>query len=108
MCVCVFFFFHLEYKNQAALARRRSSARRGSILTPPPTNRHEVPWDIFDRLLLPLLCCHAAAIMLSGLLNLLRISHVSTFALFIWFALSTVGAILFYHHLKVGSFSLYI
>lgn len=39
--------------------------------------------------------------LVSGLLSVLRISQVSTFSLFMWFALSTVGAILFYHHLKV-------
>lgn len=61
----------------------------------------EVPWDLFDRLIVPLVCCHAAAVLLAFVLNLLRISQVSSFALFIWFALLMVGSILFYHHLKV-------
>lgn len=78
---------------------RRGSLRRGSAL--PQNQAHDLPWDILDRLLLPILCCHGAAIILSGLLNALRISQVSTLALFAWFALSTGGAILFYHHLKV-------
>lgn len=78
---------------------RRGSLRRGSTL---PQTQVDLPWDILDRLLLPILCCHAAAITISGLLNVLRVSQVSTFALFAWFALSTGGAILFYHHLKVN------
>lgn len=78
---------------------RRGSLRRGSVL--PQNQAHDLPWDILDRLLIPILCCHGAAIILSGLLNVLRISQVSTLALFAWFALSTGGAILFYHHLKV-------
>lgn len=36
-----------------------------------------------------------------GILNTLNISDVSCLALFAWFALSTGGAILFYHHLQV-------
>lgn len=78
---------------------RKGSLRRGSAL--PQNQAHDLPWDILDRLLLPILCCHAAAIILSGLLNALHISQVSTLALFAWFALSTGGSILFYHHLKV-------
>lgn len=84
---------------------RRGSLRRGSLrrasLVPASTST-DLPWDILDRLLVPIICCHAAAIILSGILNLLRISDVSCLALFAWFALSTGGAILFYHHLKVG------
>lgn len=90
------------FKNflQASTKRRGSlKPRRGSIV--PVQASKELPWDLFDRLLLPLLCCHAVAIIFSGLLNLLRISQVSTFTLFIWFAVSATGAILFYHHLKV-------
>lgn len=82
---------------------RRASLKRRPSSTPNAgaAAQKEVPWDLFDRLILPLLGCHAAAILISGLLHLLRISQVSTFALFIWFAASTVGAILFYHYLKV-------
>lgn len=83
---------------------RRGSLRKGSLrrtsLVPGSTNQ-DLPWDILDRLLIPILCCHAAAIILSGILNILHISDVSTLALFAWFSLSTGGAILFYHHLKV-------
>lgn len=82
---------------------RRGSLRRGSLI--PTTTSQDIPWDILDRLLIPILCCHAAAIILSGILNLLRISDVSTLALFAWFALSTGGSILFYHHLKVNTFN---
>lgn len=39
--------------------------------------------------------------MCLGILNTLHISDVSCLALFAWFALSTGGAILFYHHLQV-------
>lgn len=78
---------------------RRSSLRRTSLV--PASTSLDLPWDILDRLLLPILCCHAAAIILSGILNILGISDVSTLALFAWFSLSTGGAILFYHHLKV-------
>lgn len=78
---------------------RRSSLRRTSLV--PASTSLDLPWDILDRLLIPMLCCHAAAIILSGLLNILGISDVSTLALFAWFSLSTGGAILFYHHLKV-------
>lgn len=80
---------------------RRGSLRRSSLV--PVSNGQDLPWDILDRLLIPIICCHAAAIILSGILNVLHISDVSTLALFAWFALSTGGAILFYHHLKVSS-----
>lgn len=84
---------------------RRGSLRRGSLRRTslvPASNGQDLPWDILDRLLIPIICCHAAAIILSGILNVLHISDVSTLALFAWFALSTGGAILFYHHLKVS------
>lgn len=87
------------------ISLRRGSLRRGSLrrtsLVPASTSL-DLPWDILDRLLIPIICCHAAAIILSGVLNMLNISDVSTLALFAWFALSTGGAILFYHHLKVS------
>lgn len=84
---------------------RRGSLRRGSLV---PASTQDIPWDILDRLLIPILCCHAAAIILSGLLNILSISEVSTLALFTWFSLSVGGAILFYHHLKVRKFNTFI
>jgi len=85
-----------------SIAKRRISLRRGSLIAS-QGQPQEVPWDLFDRLLLPIICCQATAIILSNALSLLRISTVSSFALFIWFAISTVGAVLFYHQLKVSA-----
>lgn len=97
-------------RRASLVALRRGSLRRGSVrrasLVPASTSL-DLPWDILDRLLIPILCCHAAAIILSGVLNLLNISDVSTLTLLAWFALSTGGAILFYHHLKVCYFIFY-
>lgn len=91
-------------RRPSLLTLRRGSIRRGSLrrtsLVPSSTSL-DLPWDILDRLLLPLIFCHAAAIILSRILNTLRISDVSCLALFAWFSLSTCGAILFYHHLQV-------
>lgn len=96
-----------DMRRASLVALRRGSLRRGSVrrtsLVPASTSL-DLPWDILDRLLIPILCCHAAAIILSSALNLLHISDVSTLTLFAWFALSTGGAILFYHHLKVCCF----
>ncbi|XP_077283595.1 D-beta-hydroxybutyrate dehydrogenase, mitochondrial [Arctopsyche grandis] len=89
-----------DVSRRASLKNRRSS-RRGSILLRSPNSPREVPWDIIDRCLTPLLFCHALAILLSTILNVLRISQVSAFTLFLWFALSTIGAVWFYHNLKV-------
>lgn len=97
----LFFFFQNNDMRRLSLRRgslRRGSLRRGSLV---PASTQDIPWDILDRLLIPILCCHAAAIILSGALNVLSISEVSTLALFAWFSLSVGGAILFYHHLKV-------
>lgn len=99
-----------DMRRTSLVALRRGSLRRGSVrrasLVPSSTSL-DLPWDILDRLLIPILCCHAAAIILSSFLNLLHISDVSTLTLFAWFALSTGGAILFYHHLKVCYFVVY-
>ncbi|KAH8372576.1 hypothetical protein KR009_000135, partial [Drosophila setifemur] len=83
-------------------ASRRASLRRGSISALPQKSA-EIPWDIFERLLLPFLFCQAAAIVSSHLLHALNISSISTFAVFVWFALATVGAVLFYHFVKVSA-----
>lgn len=83
-------------------ASRVGSLRRGSI-SQLPQKTHEIPWDILERLLMPFLFCHAAAIIISTFLHAFDISHVSTFAIFVWFALSTVGAVLFYHFVKVSA-----
>jgi hypothetical protein len=61
----------------------------------------ELPWDLFDRCFLPVIFSHAAAVILSTILNTLYISQVSTFSLFLWFVVSSLGAVFFYHNLKV-------
>lgn len=64
----------------------------------------ELPWDLFDRCLLPVIFSHAAAVILSTILNTLYISQISTFTLFLWFVISSLGAVFFYHNLKVNIF----
>lgn len=81
---------------KSASLRRQSS----SGLKPIPVQQ-EVPWDMLDRCLLPVIFCHAAAVIISTALNVLHISQVSAFTLFIFFTISTIGAVLFYHNLKV-------
>ncbi|VVD00475.1 unnamed protein product, partial [Leptidea sinapis] len=61
----------------------------------------EVPWDIIDRCALPIVLCHALAVVLSTLLNGLHISQISVFTLFLWFAISITGALWFYHNLQM-------
>ncbi|XP_016985883.1 D-beta-hydroxybutyrate dehydrogenase, mitochondrial [Drosophila rhopaloa] len=90
------------FDNNMRRASRRASLRRGSI-SALPQKSHEIPWDIFERLSLPFLLCQAAAIVTSHLLHALDISSISTFAVFVWFALATVGAVLFYHFVKVSA-----
>nr|CAD7196025.1 unnamed protein product [Timema douglasi] len=63
--------------------------------------QEEVPWDLFDRCLLPVLFCHAAAVILATLLNLLYISSVSIFTVFLWLLVIVLGGVFFYHNLKV-------
>jgi len=53
---------------------------------------------------MPFLFCQAAAIVTSHLLHALDMSSISTFAVFVWFALATVGAVLFYHFVKVSPY----
>ncbi|XP_005179614.1 D-beta-hydroxybutyrate dehydrogenase, mitochondrial [Musca domestica] len=88
------------FDNTMRRASRRASLRRGSI-SMLPQKQSEIPWDILERLAMPFLFCHAAAVVISNVLHVFDISHVSTFAVFVWFALSTVGAVLFYHFVKV-------
>ncbi|KMY93089.1 D-beta-hydroxybutyrate dehydrogenase, mitochondrial [Drosophila simulans] len=90
------------FDNNMRRASRRASLRRGSI-SALPQKSHEIPWDIFERLFMPFLFCQAAAIVTSHLLHALDISSISTFAVFVWFALATVGAVLFYHFVKVSA-----
>ncbi|KAL5288214.1 BDH1 family protein [Megaselia abdita] len=84
------------------LSLRRVSLRRGSISALPQKNQ-EIPWDILERLLMPFLFCHAAAIVISTFLHTFGISNASTFAIFMWFSVSTIGAVLFYHFVKVSA-----
>jgi hypothetical protein len=74
--------------------------RRGSVVQ---SISKEVPWDIFDRLFLPLVYCHALAIIFSGVIQLFEIRFAfSTFGIFTIFSLATVAITLFYHNLKVS------
>ncbi|XP_017033152.1 D-beta-hydroxybutyrate dehydrogenase, mitochondrial [Drosophila kikkawai] len=90
------------FDNTMRRASRRASLRRGSISALPQKSA-EIPWDIFERLFLPFLLCLGAAIVSSHLLHALSMSSISTFAIFVWFALATVGAVLFYHFVKVSA-----
>lgn len=83
----------------ANLQRRQSSI----TLKPVTVAQQEVPWDVLDRCLLPVIFCHAAAIVISTVLNTLHISQVSTLTLFIFFTITTIAAVLFYHNLKVNN-----
>lgn len=83
------------------LSLRHESLRRGSIVAP---ISKEVPWDIFDRLFLPLLYCHAIAIIFSAVLSFFEIQFAfSTFGIFILLSIATVSLTLFYHNLKVAA-----
>ena len=62
----------------------------------------ELPWDLFDRCLLPVIFSHAAAVILSTILNTLYISQISTFTLFLWFIVCSLASVFFYHNLKVN------
>lgn len=87
-------------------AIRRASIRRASAVgfKAPPTSaiHQEVPWDILDRCLMPVLFCHAGAVLISNALSALQIWDVTTFTLFIWFTIVTIGLVMFYHNLKVS------
>ncbi|CAG9132733.1 unnamed protein product [Plutella xylostella] len=79
---------------------RKPSVRRGSIIKGQAQSQ-EVPWDIIDRCALPLVLCHATAVVLSTVLNILHLSQVSVFTLFLWFSISVIGSLWFYHNLQV-------
>lgn len=90
-------------------AIRKASIRRASAVAfkPSPTTssiHQEVPWDILDRCLMPVLFCHAGAVLISNALSVLQIWDVTTFTLFIWFTIVTIGLVMFYHNLKVRLF----
>ncbi|EAT33535.1 AAEL014191-PA [Aedes aegypti] len=81
-----------------APAVKRRMSRHGSVLI--ETTPRQIPWDLVDRLLVPIIGCHAAAIVCSGVFNFLGISQVSAFVLFLFFAILTVGAAIGFHSLK--------
>lgn len=81
-----------------------SSRRKSSVGIPHPTvQSREMPWDVLDRCLLPIVFCHAAASVVSGAVNAFGFSDIDTFTLFIVFSILTVFVILFYHNLMVSS-----
>lgn len=76
---------------------------RMSAKNPAPKKSEEIPWDLFDRIFLPVVFSHAAAVIISIILNVLYISQVSSFTLLIFFLIISVGSTVFYHNLKVSS-----
>lgn len=66
--------------------------------------KEELPWDLFDRCLLPIIFSHASAVIISTALNTLYISQVSSFSLFLLFVISSLAGVIFYHNLKVSFF----
>ncbi|KAF7287974.1 D-beta-hydroxybutyrate dehydrogenase, mitochondrial [Rhynchophorus ferrugineus] len=85
---------------------RRTSIRRQSSVglpgkVPSATTAQEVPWDVLDRCLLPVVFCHGAAFTLSTVLNALQVSQVTTFTLFTFFTIVVLGLVFFYHNLKI-------
>ncbi|XP_017768973.1 PREDICTED: D-beta-hydroxybutyrate dehydrogenase, mitochondrial [Nicrophorus vespilloides] len=90
----------IAISNAGDLRRRRSSVGVTHSSTT-SAGQQEVPWDILDRCFLPVVFCQAAAIIISTVLNTLHISQVTSLTLFIWFTISTIAAVLFYHNLKV-------
>lgn len=83
------------------MSLRHETLRRGSVVQ---SISKEVPWDIFDRLFLPILYCHAFAIVFTAMMQLFEIQFAfSTFGVFFIFAFATIVLTLFYHNLKVTS-----
>ncbi|XP_066140912.1 D-beta-hydroxybutyrate dehydrogenase, mitochondrial [Euwallacea fornicatus] len=84
---------------------RKSSIRRQSSVCLPsrisPGTVQEVPWDVLDRCILPVICCHGAAFTLSNVFHALQISQVTTFTLFTFFTIVVLGLVFFYHNLKI-------
>ncbi|KAK9498992.1 hypothetical protein O3M35_003517 [Rhynocoris fuscipes] len=62
----------------------------------------EVQWDLIDRLLLPLIFSHASAVIITVILNTLRISQISFFSVFLLIIFFTLLITLSYHNLKVS------
>lgn len=82
------------------MSLRHDALRRGSVVQ---SISKEVPWDIFDRLFLPILYCHAFAIVFSAIMQIFEIRFAfSTFGIFFIFSFATIILTLFYHNLKVS------
>jgi 3-hydroxybutyrate dehydrogenase len=81
------------------MSLRHDALRRGSVVQ---SISKEVPWDIFDRLFIPLLYCHACAIIFSVMLQIFNCEYFSTFTIFFMCSIGTVVMTLFYHNLKVS------
>ncbi|XP_058459699.1 D-beta-hydroxybutyrate dehydrogenase, mitochondrial isoform X1 [Malaya genurostris] len=81
-------------------AVRRRMSRHGSVLI--ETTPRQIPWDLIDRLLLPIIGCHAAAIIVSNVLSFLGICQLSSFPLFFFFSILVVSAAIGFHSLKVS------
>lgn len=90
---------------KSASLRRRSSLGTSQLPSP---SQQEVPWDVIDRCLLPIIYCQAAAFIFSTVLNTLNISQVSALTLFILLSIITIALILFYHNLKVSHTHFYL
>ncbi|XP_044739638.1 D-beta-hydroxybutyrate dehydrogenase, mitochondrial isoform X2 [Chrysoperla carnea] len=90
-------------KRQGSSLKRQPSLgqRNGATTGEQPQTPKEVPWDMLDRCLLPIIFCHATSVVLGTILNVLRISQVSSLTLFIWLTIITMSAVLFYHNLTV-------
>lgn len=64
----------------------------------------EIPWDLVDRCLLPLVFSHAAAVILSTILSTVNIAHLPLVSIFIPTLALTLALTLFYHNLKVMTY----
>lgn len=64
--------------------------------------QEELPWDLVDRCVLPVVFSHALAFILAFVLNTLRISQVSSFTLSILFISCSLAVVVFYHNLKAS------
>lgn len=76
--------------------------RRESLKAQAAKKTDELQWDFLDRCVLPILFSHAAATIVSFVLQTLRISQISSFSLFLLFAVITIGFTICFHNLQVG------
>ncbi|KAK7605255.1 hypothetical protein V9T40_007113 [Parthenolecanium corni] len=77
--------------------------KRRESLKPLAKKTDELPWDFFDRCFLPIIFSHAAATIVSFVLQILRISQISSFSLFLLFALITISFTICFHNLQVSA-----